>query len=701
MVIKLNNISKFYKSETNVFVGIQNVTAEFQSGEIVAVVGESGSGKSTFLNVVSLMDSFESGELTYDDCDVSGLSSDELERERRKNVSFIFQNYNIIDSYSVLKNVMLPLIIRGYSSKLAKEKAKSIIKKVGLEDRMHHRGTKLSGGEKQRCVIARALASDSKVLACDEPTGNLDSKTGAEIMALIKEISKDRLVFIVTHNYDEIKDYATRKLKFFDGKLVEDISLKEKNTSSELVLEDPEKNNKTLNKIKIGLDNIISTPKKSIFSFIITCCISFIIIMLISSTTGNDVETTYNYNNWYKNLDPNRIIAYDTSGDYLDINSINNAINNGSIIENAVYEELQQGFNVLTGYNLSDYLGVYYKSTIMDEVILNGRMPENENEVILGLPYIGQNDVYYDKTIESVYGISGESVTFKVVGIYKSNNQSYITSTPSGNERIKRIIDYSILNNFYTNNEYATIQRGNSPVIISNTDIFKNKKYRDYTINCDIGTIDISDYDFEYIIDPTVEKTKVYITEDVIKKALNKDIKAVSIYSDSLSSDNVIKKLNDIDLVGIKVSKYSSGMNANMEVINKIGSIFMWIGVFIIIFLVYLMSYLILSRVYKTKIKDYVIIRTLGLSKKFSASVVKIENITLTFTSSIFALIIAKILQLSLPSSFNFIKYFTSWYIVIYLIIMLLFSYLLGAKFNKKIFEFSVQETLRGGVSND
>ena len=185
-MIKLKNVSKFYASgDNNVSLGLHNVSLEMKKGEIIGVVGESGSGKSTFLNVVSMLDTFEDGEIYYNDTPASTLTPEEVGEFRKQHIGFIFQNYNLIDSYTVLQNVLMPLLIKGVTGKEAKDKAKEIIKRVGLENRIHHKGTKLSGGEKQRCVIARALASDSEILACDEPTGNLDSKTGREIIELI------------------------------------------------------------------------------------------------------------------------------------------------------------------------------------------------------------------------------------------------------------------------------------------------------------------------------------------------------------------------------------------------------------------------------------------------------------------------------------------------------------------------------------
>ena len=240
-MIELKNVSKFYSDNNNVTVGLRNVSIKLNKGEFVAITGDSGSGKSTLLNVVSSIDTYDEGEILYYGNETFYFNQNDSDIFRKNNVSFIFQKYNIVDSYTVLQNVMLPLLIKGKTEDEAKTEALEIIKRVGLEHRVNNKGTKLSGGEKQRCVIARALATDAPILACDEPTGNLDKKTSEEIIKLIKEVSNDKLVLIVTHDYESIKDICTRKIKLSDGEIVEDITFKvgveeEKKDEEEVVM---------------------------------------------------------------------------------------------------------------------------------------------------------------------------------------------------------------------------------------------------------------------------------------------------------------------------------------------------------------------------------------------------------------------------------------------------------------------------------
>ncbi|MBO7649116.1 MAG: ABC transporter ATP-binding protein, partial [Lachnospiraceae bacterium] len=219
--LQLKNIGKIYVSEGTVAVGIRNVNLSFERGEFVAITGASGSGKSTLLNVISGMDTYEEGELLIEGKPTSHYIQSDWEEYREKYISFIFQDYNIIDSFTVLQNVELALMdIRNPLER--KRRAIELLRRVGLESHLKQKGSRLSGGQKQRCVIARALAKDSPIILADEPTGNLDAQSSKEIVELLKEVSKDKLLIVVTHNYDEVKDHASRHIRVFDGAIESD-----------------------------------------------------------------------------------------------------------------------------------------------------------------------------------------------------------------------------------------------------------------------------------------------------------------------------------------------------------------------------------------------------------------------------------------------------------------------------------------------
>ncbi len=215
-LLELKNIGKIYVSDANVSVGIRGVNLAFERGEFVAVTGRSGSGKSTLLNVISGMDTYEEGELYIEGEPTSHYLQKDWELYRENYISFIFQDYNIIESFTVLQNVELALM-NIEDTRARRARAMELIRRVGLEGHIHHKGSKLSGGQKQRTVIARALAKDSPVILADEPTGNLDSKSSSEIIELLREVSRDKLVIVVTHNFEEVEACATRHIRIFDG----------------------------------------------------------------------------------------------------------------------------------------------------------------------------------------------------------------------------------------------------------------------------------------------------------------------------------------------------------------------------------------------------------------------------------------------------------------------------------------------------
>ena len=214
--IKLQNISKYYYSETAVTQALQGINLEFRMGEFVAITGESGSGKSTLLRIISGMDTFDDGELYVDGQPTFQYDEDDWEEYRRTKIGFVFQDYSLIGHYTAKENIVSALLIMGVPEKEAGDKAIHYLERVGLSAQRDQRASKLSSGQKQRLSIARALAKDTDIIVADEPTGNLDSETGAQIVKLLRDLSQDHLVIMVTHN-DAIKNMADRVIKLRDG----------------------------------------------------------------------------------------------------------------------------------------------------------------------------------------------------------------------------------------------------------------------------------------------------------------------------------------------------------------------------------------------------------------------------------------------------------------------------------------------------
>jgi len=221
-VILTHHLAREYQMGAEVVHALRGVDIQIKKNEFVACMGPSGSGKSTLMNLIGCLDTPTSGEYWLNGQKVSDLSDDELARIRNKEIGFVFQTFNLLPRADALHNVELPLIYAGMSAKERRERAQRSLQQVGLGDRMDHRPNELSGGQRQRVAIARALVNTPSILLADEPTGNLDSATGNEIMALFQELhDSGQTIVLVTHEHD-IAAHARRQIHLLDGKIERD-----------------------------------------------------------------------------------------------------------------------------------------------------------------------------------------------------------------------------------------------------------------------------------------------------------------------------------------------------------------------------------------------------------------------------------------------------------------------------------------------
>jgi len=218
-MINIKNVSKIYNIGNEKITVLDDVSINIEKGEFVAIVGPSGSGKSTLMNMIGGLDKPSNGYVIIEGEDIGKLKDKKMAKFRNEKIGFVFQSFNLEPTLTALENVMMPLMIAGASDKEMKNKAKLVLETLGMGDRMKHRPTELSGGQRQRVSIARALVNNPKIILADEPTGNLDSKSGSAVMEMLTNLKKQEYTIVmVTHNMEEAK-HADRIIKIMDGKV--------------------------------------------------------------------------------------------------------------------------------------------------------------------------------------------------------------------------------------------------------------------------------------------------------------------------------------------------------------------------------------------------------------------------------------------------------------------------------------------------
>ena len=433
-MLSLKDVGKIYVSEGNVTVGIRGVNLNFDRGEFVAITGKSGSGKSTLLNVISGMDSYEEGELYVDGQPTSHYVQSDFEEYREKYISFIFQDYNIIESFTVLQNVELALM--GIEDpKQRRARALELIERVGLSSHIHHKGSKLSGGQKQRTVIARALAKDSPIILADEPTGNLDSKTSDEIIELLYEVSRDKLLIIVTHNFEEVEKYATRHVRIFDGAVESDIVISRASVVSEPIITDADAVNDTAeekraeqsslkkrirNGFLLGKTMFLAKPRLTVF----LCLLMMIgaLGIFISTSLAQDASSAFEPSYMFTPID-GRVVVTKRNGSVISEEELKGLKDEYGAVDymhfdvlldkntyNQMYIPITEGGSQYYEYITPLYT---YRESFGDDIV--GRYPEKSNEIFLYLP-ISYSTIFGKDSIENDTVMIND-VSFKVTGV--------------------------------------------------------------------------------------------------------------------------------------------------------------------------------------------------------------------------------------------------------------------------------------------
>ena len=478
MLIRLENITKYYSSASNVTMALQKINLEFDKTGFVAITGESGSGKSTLISVISGMLPYEEGELYFDEHPMSAYDDSDWDEFRKNRIGFVFQEYNLIDSYTVLDNVESAIIIRGIRDKNIREYAKEIIRRVGLEDFARQKASRLSSGQKQRLAIARALAKDADIIVADEPTGNLDSENGQKIMELFASIAKEKLVIMVTHNYEQAKPYVNRQIRMFDGKVVSDTEVRgveaKADTESEAAgnsqgnaekCAEEHKNRKKNNTRvawKYTRKNLTRQPVQSFliaFFVIITSVIAFVFMGMIISNYDDTYTKKYDSNVFAYESD-RRIVVKKEDGSAINADDMElfasidyvvaveeydlcNDINYRNIVGEDYYlsyydvlideetNEVEQRREIL--FNQKSELKYMCSASCITEADLSeGRLPENRNEIVMyvegSLADVGTETIFFEN--DTLWNDKFYEYDFEVVGILKEKtSQIYFSES--------------------------------------------------------------------------------------------------------------------------------------------------------------------------------------------------------------------------------------------------------------------------------
>lgn len=684
-MLKLRNVTKIYNTDGNLTIGIKNISLDLNINEFVGIIGKSGSGKSTFLNVVSKMIPFEQGEIYFNNEETSFYNQDDLENFRKNNVSYISQENTLIDSYTVYKNIEIPFLLQNISTLERKEKINDILKKVGLEDKKHIKASKLSGGEIKRCIIARALATENKILICDEPVGNIDQETGKKIIKLIKDISKDKLVLYVTHNYDEIKDYITRRLEFFDGKIIEDkkiINIEEKNIINN-------KNNKFSFKtfFKFLFNNIIMSPKKTIlfiFIFLFTIFGLSSIYQAINLDLGLEDYNTTDYN-----LFDNRVmIAKDTIITNDEIEKLKEIKHVKDIITNDGFLDMK--------FTTNDYINFYisYKDIYTKEIIY-GKNPTDDKEILVSKSLYSR---MFDTDYENFYvnrNINILDNDYIISGITEDKSNIVILNSINN-------IDYFEFYNFFSkltiNISYEKgksyihgiqIKFSNDDKIYIPSDFFQEDITITLLKNYDLGNEDINNViSFDNL---PIEESKdeyFYFPYNIIKSNYEKDktdsSNRLSLIIDDDKYFNSVKEKLD----GYYVLHHSQNGNALFILVDLITDFFEFIIIFLISILIYYICYYVVSLVATSYIKDYELFKIYGIGKKVLTKVNIAQYYLLMIVSFIIYLIIMIIgAKTSNLNIFHFLKYQEYFKIFILFLLMIYLTHKIINKLNKKVYK--------------
>ncbi|MBP3332704.1 MAG: ATP-binding cassette domain-containing protein [Clostridia bacterium] len=748
-LLTLKDIGKIYVSDGNVAVGIRGVNLSFDRGEFVAVTGKSGSGKSTLLNVISGMDSYEEGELFIEGQPTSHYMQKEWEEYREKYISFIFQDYNIIESFTVLQNVELSLM-HIEDKKERRARALELLDRVGMTSHIKQKGSKLSGGQKQRTVIARALAKDSPIILADEPTGNLDSTTSHEIIELLREVSRDKLLIVVTHNFEQVEKCATRHIRIFDGAVESDHVISHSEISSdEKTVRSSSENKKKSSDFKKGLTlgkAIFTSKPKLSFFFCLLMIIGTLGIFMVTALCG-DAAVLFEKNYMFEHID-GRVVITTQNGEVMseeDLKAISEKYGAKEYLHYDILLEDYSNYMTFEHEGEEKYLSFCYtyRESFGEDIV--GKYPQNNNEVFLYMP-ISYQPMFGKSSVE-IENIYYGSMELKVTGVkyYYDNNLTpkclftkegfrtvtalhYLFDSASNDIKvnvfasegylINEIALYNIVPSFDMKDGTVYIESGeyrkfvntlydkNYRTQISFTSHYYNYDYNNYGTQKALSFTRLIEDDCIVNVPPEMNRfdgyydgsiiVSVSLLREISEEVLERSYRQASLFFENdKEAHAAAEKLNNDGYIAV-TSDTTYTPEATTVIIGLIVGLmvaFMWLMA--IVFLAFFIG-LCSNRTIGAFKSDMAIMRSMGIPVKVIKTGMYVRMLIALIPAYILVIATA-VLIFTTPKFNEFFTYLYAWQYAVIFIGMLILTFRITRGQVRKLFSESVKKSLKGG----
>ncbi len=727
-LLKLKKLSKYYYQKGIVASGISNINLEFKQGEFVVITGESGSGKSTLLNVISGLDSYEEGEMYINGEETSHYREVDFHEYRKKYVSNIFQTFNLVNSYTVYQNIELVLLLNGYKRHEVKEKVLNLINEVNLTKYKNTKVSKLSGGQKQRVAIARALAKDTPMIVCDEPTGNLDSKSAKEVLKLLKRLSENKLVIMVTHNFDDVSEYATRVITMHDGKVLSDKVVTEVD-DIKYEVDNSDRKMKLSSMLRLGVRNTFNVIPKfllilAVFLFVSLSLTSEYLTMKVNQEQFSEGGSNY----YFQDISQERIIINKkdkstiTENDYENISKLSMVdyiVKNDIILDTYIWANGTDKDSISINGRLKRLENYEYDNVDV------GRLPEVDNEVIA---YTSKEDYYLgtdnanDALNKEYYIEDNHNLKIKLVGIkyldeiklvfdnnlylsdkmidkyvYSINsrysetsimlNGSYISygvmpsnKVPSGSAIIPSDITYTCKN--YSCKGYDL------KVSIKNIyyEDSLNLKISNYYTEKNINNLTGYSYDMYY--------GNIFVNDNDYNSLFNKDNYQSSVFvKDKEQIDDLEKELQELGFNTLQIRKT---LHNDMEELIRVFMIIKMITTIGLVITLFFISYFVIKLILKSRNTYYTTLRILGSTANYLKKMLDIElilNASIAYILMMIFILLVKYNVINNKDLLELISYSKiTDYIILYFILILI-SYIISSRYSRKVFQKSVMNT--------